>query len=129
MKLGDLLEMKEFKYRKVVTVGPNDTISTAVHKLVEYDMGALPVCSENNELIGIITERDIARNCSTNDSCANIKIRDAMSEEVAIGSPEDDVDFAIDIMKQKRIRHLPIMHNQKIVGMISMRDLILTHMV
>ena len=78
--------------------------------------------------MGIITERDIARNCSVNDSCANIKIRDAMSEEVAIGSPEDDVDYAISIMKQRRIRHLPIVQNQKVVGMISLRDLVLLHM-
>ena len=128
MKLRDLLEMKEYKYRNVVTIGPNETISTAVKKLVEYDRGALPVCNDKGELIGIITERDIARDCAVNDSCANIRIGEAMSEEVAIGSLEDDVDYAISIMKQKRIRHLPIVHNQKVVGMISMRDLLLLHM-
>ncbi len=79
--------------------------------------------------MGIITERDIARNCAMNDSCANIKIGDAMSEEVAIGSLEDSVDYAISIMKQRRIRHLPIVHNKKVVGMISMRDLLLMHMI
>ena len=129
MKLKDLLEMKGFKYRNVVTVGPNDTISTAVNKLVEYDRGALPVCNDKGELVGIITERDIARDCVMNDSCSNIKIGDAMSKEVSIGSLEDDVDYAISIMKEKRIRHLPIVDNQKVVGMITMRDLLLLHMV
>ncbi len=129
MKLGDLLEMKEFKYRTVITIEPNETISTAVNKMVEYDMGSLPVCNEKGELVGIITERDIARNCSTNDSCANINIQDAMSEEVSIGTPEDDLDYAISIMKQKRIRHLPIVDNGNVVGIISMRDLLLLHMV
>jgi len=79
--------------------------------------------------VGIITERDIARNCSLDDSCANIFIQDAMSEDVAIGSPEDDLDYAISIMKQKRIRHLPIVDKGNVVGMISMRDLLLLHMV
>ncbi len=129
MKLRDLLKMKEFKYRTVITIEPNETISTAVNKMVEYDMGSLPVCNEKGELVGIITERDIARNCSTNDSCANINIQDAMSEEVSIGTPEDDLDYAISIMKQKRIRHLPVVDNGNVVGMISMRDLLLLYMV
>jgi len=129
MKIWELLGMKEFKYHDVVTVRPNDTISIAVNKLIEYDMGSLPVCNDKGELVGIITERDIARNCVMSDSCANIKIQDTMSEEVAIGSPEDDVDYAISIMKEKRIRHLPVVHNQKVVGMISMRDLLLLQMV
>jgi len=128
MKIWELLEMKEFKYRNVVTIGPNDTISTAVNKLVEYDRGALPICNDKGELVGIITERDIARKCSMEDGCAIIKVEDAMSEEVEVGSPEDDVDFAISIMKARRIRHLPIVHNQKVVGMITMRDLLLLRM-
>ena len=129
MKLRDLLEMKEFKYRTVITIEPNETISTAVNKMVEYDMGSLPVCNKKGELVGIITERDIARNCATNDSCANINIQDAMSEEVSIGTPEDDLDYVISIMKQKRIRHLPVVENGTVVGIISMRDLLLLYMV
>ncbi len=128
MKLSDLLEMKELKYRTVVTVGPNEPISTAVNKLVKYDRGALPVCNDKGELLGIITEKDIARNCAMSDGCANIKIQDAMLQEIAIGSPEDDLDYAISIMKQKGIRHLPIVDNQKMVGMITLRDLLLLHM-
>lgn len=56
--------------------------------------------------------------------CPAIKIEDVMTERVAIGAPEDDLDYAISVMKQKRIRHLPIIDQQKVVGMISMRDLL-----
>jgi len=125
MKIRDLLKIKDFKYRIVVTVGPNDTISAAIQKLVEHDRGSLPVCNDKGELVGIITERDIVRKCfARSDAFANIKIQDIMSKQVAIGNPEDDLDYAISVMKQKRIRHLPIVDNQKVVGMISMRDLL-----
>ncbi|MFC1964799.1 CBS domain-containing protein [Chloroflexota bacterium] len=129
MKIRDLLERKLFKYRNVVTVGPNDTISTAVNSFVEQDMGSLPVCNDEDKLVGIITERDIVRKCAISDGCTNIKIQDVMSQEVTTGSLEDDVDYAISIMKERRIRHLPIVHNEVVVGMISMRDLLLLHLV
>jgi CBS domain-containing protein len=125
MKIRDLLKIKDFKYRVVVTIGPNETISAAIQKLVEHDRGALPVCNDKGELVGIITERDIVRKCfARSEAFANIKIQDVMSKQVAIGSPEDDLDYVISVMKQKRIRHLPIVDNQEVVGMISMRDLI-----
>lgn len=124
MKIRDLLKMKDFKYRNVVTIEPNETISTAIQKLVEHDRGSLPVCNDKGELVGIITERDIVRKCFTrSEAFANIKVQDVMSRQVAIGNPEDDLDYAISVMKQKRIRHLPIVDNQEVVGMISMRDL------
>ncbi len=75
--------------------------------------------------MGIITERDIVRKCFTrSDTIAKTKIQDVMSKQVVIANPEDDLDYAISAMKQKRIRHLPIMDNRKVVGMISMRDLL-----
>ncbi len=125
MKIRDLLKTKDFKYRVPVTVGPNENISAAIEKLVEYDRGSLPVCNDKCELVGIITERDIVRKCFTRtDNFTSIKIQDIMTEQVAIGSPEDDLDYAINVMKQKRIRHLPVVEDQKVMGMISMRDLL-----
>ena len=125
MNIRDLLKLKDFKHRTVVTVEPNEVITAAIQKLVEHDRGSLPVCNDKGKLVGIITERDIVRKCFAS-SCAfaNIKIRDIMTEQVAIGTPEDDLDYAINIMKQKRVRHLPIVDDQKVVGMISMRDLL-----
>ena len=122
MKIGDLLRIKG---RPVITIGPNETVSAAIQKLVEHDRGSIPVCNEKDELVGIITERDIVRKSFVrSDAIASIKIEDVMTKEVAIGTPEDDLDYAISVMKQKRIRHLPIVDSQKVVGMVSMRDLL-----
>lgn len=125
MKIKDLLKTKEFQYRTVVTLMPDETIPSAIQKMVEHDRGSLPVCNDKGELIGIITERDVVRRCFTRiDAFASIKIKDIMTKRVAIGNLEDDLSYAISVMKQKRIRHLPIVDNRKVAGMISMRDLL-----
>lgn len=126
MKLRDLLNTKDFKYRTVVTVGQNETVSVVIQKLVEHDRGSLSVCNNEGKLVGIITERDIVRKCFSRDvALVDIKVQDVMSKQVVIGNPEDDLGYAITVMKEKRIRHLPIVDNQnKVTGMISMRDLL-----
>jgi CBS domain-containing protein len=122
MKISDLMKAKT---GSVITIAPNDTISAAVQKLADHDLGALPVCNDKAELVGIVTERDIVRKCFKNiDGCANFKVKDVMSKEVVIGVLDDDLEYAISVMKQKKIRHLPIVDNQKVVGMVSMRDLL-----
>ena len=120
MKIRDLLRMKG---RPVITIRPTDSVAAAIKKLAEYDRGSIPVCNDKGELVGIITERDIVRKCFM-DRLSNIRIEDVMTKGVAIGAPEDDLDYAISVMKQKRIRHLPIIDQQQVVGMISMRDLL-----
>ncbi len=126
MKLKELLNLKDFKYRVAVTVGPNETILAAIEKLVEHDRGSLPVCSEKGELVGIITERDIVRKFVKRGdvSAAKTRIKDVMSTQVIIARPDDDLSYAINVMKEKRIRHLPIVDGRKVIGMISMRDLL-----
>ena len=125
MKLIELLNTKDIKYRGVVIVGLGETVSTAIKKLVEHDRGSLPVCNHKGELVGVVTERDIVRKCfARNEPVTKIKVQDIMSKDVVIGHPEDDLDYAISAMKQKRIRHLPIVDNRKVIGMISMRDLL-----
>ena len=122
MKIRDLLKIKG---GPVISIGPNETISAAIQKLIKHDRGSIPVCNEKGELVGIITERDIVRKCFVGaDILSSIKTEDVMTKGVAIGLPEDDLDYVISVMKQKRIRHLPIVDGQKVVGMISMRDLL-----
>ena len=122
MKIRDLLKIKS---RPVISVEPNETVTAAIQKLVDNDRGSLSVCNDKGELVGIITERDIVRKCfARGTAIGSTKVRDVMTEQVAIGIPEDDLGYVISVMKQKRIRHIPIVDNQKVVGMVSMRDLL-----
>ena len=126
MKIGELLKSKDFRHRTVVTIEPNETILAAIQKLNEYDRGSLPVCNSKGELAGIITERDIVRKALTLSAASmrKLRVKDVMSTQIIIGSPEDDLSYAIKVMKEKRIRHLPIVDKLKVIGMISMRDLL-----
>ena len=122
MKIRELLKIGG---REVQTIGPNDTISAAVQKLSKHNRGSLPVVDEHGHLTGIITERDIVRKCfSRADSCDNVKVKEIMTKDVVIGTPDDDAEYAVMVMKQKRIRHLPIVENEKVIGLVWMRDLL-----
>jgi len=122
MKIRDFLKIKA---RPVITIGPNETLSSAIQKLVENDIGALPVCNEKGLLVGIISERDLLKECFQRSSIlSSTKVQDVMTKSVAVGTPEDDLDYATSIMKQKRIRHLPIVIDQKLEGIISIRDIV-----
>jgi len=118
----DFLRTKE---RPVITIRPNETVTAAIQKLVENNIGALPVCDAKGTILGILSERDLLRECSQRSSAiGSTRVKDVMTKDVVIGVPEDDLDYVIDIMAQKGIRHLPIMVGPKVESIISMRDIV-----
>jgi CBS domain-containing protein len=122
------MKIKEYfttKGHRVITIGPDDTVRDALQKLVDNNIGALPVCDTTGQLVGIISERDILKEClNRSDSIDTTKIQEVMSRQVAVATPDDDLNYATSVMKQKNIRHLPVVVNSKIDGMISMRDIV-----
>jgi len=122
MKIRDFLKIKA---HPVITIGPNDTLSSATQKLVENNIGALPVCDNQGVLVGIISERDLLKEYFQHSGIlGNTKVQDVMTKSVAVGTPEDDLDYATSVMNQKRIRHLPVVVDQKVAGIISIRDIV-----
>jgi len=122
----DLLRTKG---HPVVTVGPDETIVRAIQKLVDNNIGALPVCDTKGALLGIISERDLLKECSQrNRAIGSTKVKDVMTKDVAIGIPDDDLDYVVGIMNRKGIRHLPILDGPKLGGIISMRDIVDTQL-
>ncbi len=126
MKLGDLLNARDAAHCVVVAMQPSETVMAAVHKLAKHDKGSIMVCNDEGKLLGIITERDIVRKCLTSGKDLDkTKIQDIMTTRVVIAKPEDDLSYAINAMKEAKIRHIPIVDAQeKAIGMISMRDLL-----
>ncbi len=121
-KVKDFLRTKG---RPVITIGPNETVITAIQKLVENNIGALPVCDVKGTLLGILSERDLLKECSQHSrAIGSTKVKDVMTKDIAIGVPEDDLDYVMEIMIQKAIRHLLIMVGPKLEGIISMRNIV-----
>ncbi len=120
MRIRDFLKIND---RPVITIGPTETLTAAMQKLVENDIGALPVCNDKGELVGIISERDLLKECYQHSNAVGItKVQDVMTQHVIVGTPDDDLDYVTTVMKQHKIRHLPIVVDQKLEGIISMRD-------
>jgi len=122
MKIKDISRIKG---REVITVKANSTLSEAIEKMVNNSIGALPVCEADEKLVGVISERDILRSLyQRSNDIGTTRIRDVMTKDVIVGVPDDDVESTLKIMSDKGIRHLPVMSGEKIVGMLSIRDVI-----
>lgn len=120
MKIRDFLKIND---RPVITIGPTETLTAAMQKLVENEIGALPVCTDEGELVGIISERDLLKECCQRGGDVGVtKVQDVMTQRVVVGTPDDDLDYVTTVMKRHWIRHLPVVVAQKVEGIISMRD-------
>ena len=122
MKVRDILKDKG---AEVATIGAEKTICDAVKVLVEKNIGSLIVMDEKGGVAGIITERDVLKQCNQClESFRDIKVEDVMTRNLIVASPDDDLDYLENVMTQNRIRHLPIISDQRIAGMISIGDLV-----
>ena len=119
--VGQLLENKG---HEVWSVGPEDTVYDTIKMMDEKHVGALAVI-KGNELIGIISERDYARQVILKDRTSReTKVKEIMTSHVYYTHPEQNIDECLVIINQRRIRHLPVIDNGKLVGMISVGDVV-----
>ena len=113
------------KQRTPLTVTPDDTVFTALEMMAKFDIGALLVM-QGTRLEGIFSERDYARKIILQGkSSRETKVREIMTDKVLCIKPELTVDEAMNIMSQKRIRHLPVMTaDNTLLGIVSIGDLV-----
>lgn len=109
--------------RSVEMANPHETIGDAARMMADRDAGALPV-SENDRLVGVITDRDIAIRGVAAGKGPDAKVRDVMSTEVKYCFEDDDVDDVLRNMGQLQVRRLPVLSRDKrLVGIVSLSDL------
>ena len=119
--LQQLIDSK--KHKKVITVAPHRPVFDALVILAEYQIGALVVV-ENEKMVGIFSERDYAREVILKGrSSKTTEISDVMTHNVVFAKPEDSVQDAMAIMTSKNFRHLPVVDNGSVVGILSLGDL------
>lgn len=120
MKIRDLLRAKG---PVVVTIAPDVSIQEAMRVLVENRIGALVVV--DGKIRGIITERDLLRwGAEDVQRLGTSRVRDLMTVEVITASPDSRIEEVMDIMVERRIRHLPVMENGALCGIISIGDVV-----
>ncbi len=117
------MKVKEVMHEGVTWITPDETVVNIAKKMRDEDIGAIPV-GENDRLIGMVTDRDITcRGTAAGADPTELTARDVMSKGIIFCRDEEDVDDAIHIMEEKKIRRLPVLNEAKrMVGMLTLGD-------
>jgi CBS domain-containing protein len=125
MTLQDILRVKG---SDVFAIEPSTRLGEVVRSLVEHKIGSLLICDQHDgkrRVLGIITERDILRACAERGSqFGDVPVTEYMTTEMITGSPENSVEHIMGVMTDHRIRHLPVMEEDQLIGLISIGDVV-----
>jgi CBS domain-containing protein len=108
---------------RVVTVSPDATVQIAIGRMLEENVGSVAVC-EGERLVGIFTERDVLRLAGEGPDFAAIRVGDVMTRQLVTLSPDDDILGAARLMGERKIRHLPVLEGENLLGMVGIREVV-----
>jgi CBS domain-containing protein len=121
MKISDILR---YKGSSVVTINPSESVLVLLARLAEHNVGAL-VVAQGDEVVGIISERDIVRRLNERGAVIlDAAVSELMTASVISCSPNDDVDSVAGSMTELRIRHMPVLSNGKLAGIVTIGDVV-----
>ena len=121
MILKDIIESKPLM---IITIAKNRTIADAIKIMSEKNVSGIFIVDENNKLAGIFTERDIVHCVVNKIPLEHETIKNVMRRDLTTFDPSVEISSAITVASQKKIRHLPVVEDDKIVGMVTFRDLV-----
>ena len=117
------MKISEVMTRSVETVSPDQTAKEAASFMLRAEAGSIPVC-ENDRVIGMITDRDIAVRGVAEGLGPDARVRDLMSKGVVCAHEDDDLDEVARRMSNEQVRRLPVLDsNERLVGIVSLGDL------
>src|ERR671937_940898 len=119
MAVADVMSLR------VVKVAPDDPVRIAVARMLEENIGSVAVC-EGQRLVGIFTERDVLRLAGEGPDFADVRVGDVMTRRLVIVSPDDDILAAAQLMSERRIRHLPVVQGENLLGIVGIREVMRT---
>lgn len=122
MRIRDILHVKGPQVHSILA---DRSLLDAVVALTEHRVGALLVRDANGAAVGIISERDVLRECvHRSTELGRIPVAEAMTRDLVVCVPDDEIDYAMGIVTKNRVRHLPVIDGDVVTGMISIGDLV-----
>jgi CBS domain-containing protein len=122
--MKSLKQLLAAKGNQVYSIGPNAKVIEALQLMAQKDVGALAVI-ESGRLMGMISERDYARKVILHGkSSQDVPVREIMTADVITISPNETIEQCMALVTQRRIRHLPVCENEKLIGLVSIGDLV-----
>ena len=122
MKVAAILDVKGKK--GVVSISSDASLMDVARLLCEHNIGALLVRDSEDGPLGIISERDIIRECAAGAVLGDVKVESAMTKDILVVTPEDTLDVASGVMARHHIRHIPVVDGGDVVGMVTVRDVV-----
>ena len=114
--------VKDVMSHRVVTVAPEESAAVAARLLARYNVGALPVCTSEGRLKGMVTDRDIVLRCvAAEEDPERTRVSEIMTRRV-ISVAQEQASTATELMAREQIRRLPVEENGKVIGMVSLGD-------
>jgi signal-transduction protein with cAMP-binding, CBS, and nucleotidyltransferase domain len=123
MSVNRLAEILEEKGGQVLEIDADATVLEAVQQMVAMNVGSLLVTVEG-EVTGIVTERDYLRRVTLEDRTEQAPVREIMSAPLVVATPETTIDECMALITDRRIRHVPVVEDGKVVGLVSIGDLV-----
>ena len=118
------MKVKEIMTRNVIGVGPEESVEVAARTLQRYNVGALPVCTSNGKLCGVVTDRDLVIRClAAGMEPSSTQVRQVMTGQVTSVDGNMDVSVAAHLMGRQQIRRLPVTENGRLCGMVTLGDM------
>ncbi len=119
-----ILELLKRRAPENWSLSPTDTVFNALQTLADHNVGALMVLDKDGKLVGVFSERDYTRKIAlAGKSSKDTLVQDIMTANVITVSPQARTRECLALMSQKKIRHLPVVEGDKVLGMISIRDI------
>jgi len=106
---------------RVVSVRPDETVGVAIARMLEESVGGVVVC-DGDRLVGIFTERDVLRLAGEGPAFTDVRVGDVMTPNVVTVAPDDEVVDAARLMGERQIRHLPVVQDGNVLGLIGIRE-------
>jgi CBS domain-containing protein len=119
MPIADVMSLR------VVSVRPDEFVQVAIGRMLEENVGSVAV-TNGAELVGIFTERDVLRLAGEGASFGEVRIGDVMTRTLVTLSPDDDIVGAAQLMNERRIRHVPVVQGEHVLGIVGIRDVLRT---
>lgn len=120
MRVHDVLTSKGSS--TVYTIRPDATISDLLDELAEHNVGALVVSSDGSTMLGIVSERDVVRMLRNVDDPRSVAVSQIMTTDVSVCAPEDSLTSLMVTMTEQRVRHVPVLHEGQLIGVLSIGD-------
>ncbi|NLM27918.1 MAG: CBS domain-containing protein [Clostridiaceae bacterium] len=120
------MKVRDIMTKSVTSISPEATVKDAAQLMQRHNVGSIPVVDANG-LVGIVTDRDIViRNIALGQDPYSTPVKNVMTSQVTTVTPDEDVNKITQMMSSRQIRRIPVVENQKLVGMVSLGDLATT---